>query len=66
MPTTRRRVVQLASLAATAVTVPALAEPRPRKPVRLLILGGAGFIGPHQVRYALARGHQVTLFNRGR
>ncbi len=34
--------------------------------MRLLILGGTGFIGPHQVRYALARGHQVTVFNRGR
>jgi len=31
----------------------------------LLILGGTGFIGAHQVRYALARGHRVTVFNRG-
>jgi 2'-hydroxyisoflavone reductase len=36
------------------------------KPLRLLILGGTGLIGPHQVRYALSRGHQVTIFNRGR
>jgi 2'-hydroxyisoflavone reductase len=36
------------------------------KPLRILILGGTGFIGPHQVRYALARGHHLTLFNRGR
>lgn len=34
--------------------------------MRVLILGGTGFIGPHQVRYALARGHHVTLFNRGK
>lgn len=34
--------------------------------LRILILGGTGFIGPHQVRYALARGHKLTLFNRGR
>lgn len=34
--------------------------------MRLLILGGTGLTGPHQVRYALSRGHQVTLFNRGR
>ncbi len=33
--------------------------------MRILILGGAGLTGPHQVRYALARGHSVTLFNRG-
>ena len=32
----------------------------------ILILGGTGFIGPHVVRHALARGHEVTLFNRGR
>ena len=24
------------------------------------------FTGPHQVRYALSRGHKLTLFNRGR
>jgi 2'-hydroxyisoflavone reductase len=36
------------------------------KPMRILILGGTGFIGPFQVKYALSRGHQVTVFNRGR
>lgn len=36
------------------------------RPLRILILGGTGFMGPHQVRYALGRGHQVTVFNRGR
>ena len=34
-------------------------------PLRILILGGTGFIGPNQVQYALDRGHKVTLFNRG-
>jgi 2'-hydroxyisoflavone reductase len=38
----------------------------PSGTLRILILGGTGFIGPHQVRYALSRGHTVTLFNRGR
>lgn len=37
----------------------------PRAPLRILILGGTGFIGPHQVEYALKRGHTLTLFNRG-
>jgi 2'-hydroxyisoflavone reductase len=37
-----------------------------RAAMKLLILGGAGLTGPHQVRYALERGHSVTLFNRGR
>jgi 2'-hydroxyisoflavone reductase len=36
------------------------------KPLRILILGGTGFIGPHEVTYALARGHKLTLFNRGK
>jgi 2'-hydroxyisoflavone reductase len=55
-----------ASLAALArATSPVRAEP-PARRLRLLILGGTGFIGPHQVRCALSRGHTVTLFNRGR
>ena len=33
---------------------------------RFLILGGTGFIGPHTVRYAVERGHEVTIFTRGR
>jgi len=36
------------------------------KPLRILILGGTGFTGPFQVRYALSRGHKVTVFNRGK
>ena len=36
------------------------------RPLRILILGGTGFIGPHQVRYAVSRGHKVTVFNRGK
>jgi len=36
------------------------------KPLRILILGGTGFTGPYQVRYALSRGHKVTTFNRGK
>ena len=40
--------------------------PAAAKPLRLLVLGGTGFTGPFQVAYALARGHTVTVFNRGR
>ena len=36
------------------------------RPLRILILGGTGFTGPHQVRYAISRGHKVTVFNRGK
>jgi 2'-hydroxyisoflavone reductase len=38
---------------------------RAEKPLDILFLGGTGFLGPHQVEYALARGHHVTIFNRG-
>jgi 2'-hydroxyisoflavone reductase len=33
--------------------------------MRLLVLGGSGFVGRHIVERALARGDEVTLFNRG-
>ena len=68
----RRDLIKLAPLAAVAGLAGAStwaraaeAVPKAKKPLRLLILGGTGFIGPHEVRYALARGHKVTLFNRG-
>ncbi len=41
-------------------------EARTGKPLKILILGGTGFTGPFQVRYALSRGHSVTVFNRGK
>ena len=46
-----------------------LADPsgcRAPKPLRILILGGTTFLGPHQIRYALERGHSVSIFTRGR
>jgi 2'-hydroxyisoflavone reductase len=33
--------------------------------LRLLVLGGTGFLGRHLVEAALRRGHDVALFNRG-
>ena len=39
---------------------------RARAPMRVLILGGTGFIGPHLVKHAVARGHKVSIFTRGR
>ena len=44
----------------------AIPEQSPTRPLKILILGGTGFIGPHMVRYAMGRGHEVTLFNRGK
>ncbi|WP_035601712.1 epimerase [Haloferula sp. BvORR071] len=66
----RRDSIKLAAATgASALAAQALGQQPPppaSKPLRILILGGTGFTGPHQVRYALARGHKLTLFNRGR
>ncbi len=35
-------------------------------PLKILILGGTGFLGPQQVAYAIQRGHSITIFNRGK
>ncbi|HJQ99518.1 MAG TPA: NAD-dependent epimerase/dehydratase family protein [Candidatus Polarisedimenticolaceae bacterium] len=42
------------------------AQPAPASKKRILILGGTGFLGPKTVEAALARGHDVTIFNRGK
>ena len=34
--------------------------------LKILILGGTGFIGPWEIEAALAHGHEITLFNRGK
>jgi 2'-hydroxyisoflavone reductase len=73
MLSTRRDLIKLGALAAGATALPRLvaaastgATEKARKPLRILILGGTGFTGPFQVNYALARGHTITLFNRGK
>ena len=56
----------MASGIAPGVSRAAGAQASVGKPLRILVLGGTGFIGPHMVSEALRRGHDVTLFNRGR
>ena len=34
--------------------------------MRILVLGGTAFAGRHFVELALGRGHEITMFNRGR
>src|SRR5256886_9726063 len=70
MKTTRREFIKLSAAAGGAFALTTrsttlLAE-KSAKPLRILILGGTGFTGPYQVRYALSRGHKVTTFNRGK
>jgi 2'-hydroxyisoflavone reductase len=52
--------------AATRVGPHATAVPSTPRAMRILILGGTNLTGPHNVRYAVERGHEVTIFTRGR
>ena len=66
----KRRTFLSRSLACTAslalpLSMPKAAEALSTKPLNLLVLGGTNFVGPAIVEAALARGHNVTLFNRG-
>ncbi|MCA6075090.1 NAD-dependent epimerase/dehydratase family protein [Fulvivirga sedimenti] len=36
------------------------------KKLNILILGGTSFLGPHQIAYAMERGHSITTFTRGK
>lgn len=71
MSISRRNLIKLGALAAAIgvagkSALAASGAESAGKPLRILILGGTGFIGPHEVRYAVARGHKVTVFNRGK
>jgi 2'-hydroxyisoflavone reductase len=74
MTTSRRDFVQLSILAGGAaglgLTATAHAETpdvgQASKKLKILVLGGTGLIGPPMVSNAIARGHEVTLFNRGK
>jgi 2'-hydroxyisoflavone reductase len=70
MKMARRQFIKLATGTGAAFAITArsttLSGEKSVKPMRILILGGTGFIGPYQVQYALSRGHKVTTFNRGR
>lgn len=75
MSQTRRDLLKLSGLGLGAMALPSLgaqvaatvqsAIAKADRPLSILILGGTGFTGPFQVRHALARGHRVTVFNRG-
>ena len=59
----RRDFIRASAAAMAAASLrPALGAERQK----ILILGGTAFLGPQIVRAAQARGHEVTLFNRGR
>ncbi len=68
MKTSRRSFIRSASAIGALAALPgsAFARDAARRPLDILILGGTGFIGPHEINYARSRGHKVTMFNRGK
>lgn len=70
MAQTRREFLSTAAVGAAAATLSPYAAyaylGQTHAPLRILILGGTGFLGPHCVEACRARGHTLTLFNRGR
>jgi 2'-hydroxyisoflavone reductase len=68
MKTSRRSFIQSASALGVIAALPACSKALDTtiKPLDILVLGGTGFIGPHEINYARARGHTITMFNRGK
>jgi 2'-hydroxyisoflavone reductase len=70
MQQTRRHFLKTGASVAGLATIGTAALPAfgaaTVAPKRILILGGTGFLGPALVASASARGHTVTLFNRGK
>jgi 2'-hydroxyisoflavone reductase len=68
MTSSRRGFLRSASALGVLAALPgwACSKGSARNTLDVLVLGGTGFIGPHEINYALSRGHKVTMFNRGK
>ncbi|MDH3441553.1 MAG: NAD-dependent epimerase/dehydratase family protein, partial [Gammaproteobacteria bacterium] len=68
MTTSRRHFIRSASALGALAALPgsAFSQGTAARSLDILVLGGTGFIGPHEINYAKARGHNVTMFNRGK
>ncbi|MEN8703129.1 MAG: NAD-dependent epimerase/dehydratase family protein [Polaribacter sp.] len=70
MSNNRRNFIKKSLLA--SATIPLLSQglwsctSLENKKLSILILGGTSFLGPHQIKYALERGHKVSIFTRGK
>lgn len=71
MQSTRREFLKSTAITSAGVGLglsslgrSALAKSTPS--LRILILGGTAFLGPHQIKYALDRGHKISTFTRGK
>lgn len=67
MTTSRRDFLTAGAAGAGLLALPSFARSaRQGAPLKLLVLGGTGFLGPHFVEAARKHGHTLTLFNRGK
>jgi 2'-hydroxyisoflavone reductase len=75
MTWTRRDFLKTAAMGGAAATAGALTSGqaladfthlKSKKKLKILILGGTAFLGPAFVNVARSRGHEITLFNRGK
>lgn len=77
MNTNRRDFLQKSTKLAAAWTVAAVGftacsnaqtteSEKAKQGLKILILGGTSFLGPHQINAALDRGHQISTFTRGK
>ncbi len=65
-PSRRQALAWLGAAGTLAALGPQAVLATAPAPLRLLVLGGTAFLGPALVEQALAAGHRVTLFNRGK
>ena len=77
-PTTRRTFIKKSTLASLAIPILGSSiigcksekeskdSESSSKKLSILILGGTSYLGPHQIAYALQRGHSVSTFTRGK
>ena len=65
MPT-RRHFLGSSLAAAVALGLSGPSFGKTTQPLKILVMGGTGFLGPHFVEAARAHGHAITLFNRGK
>lgn len=66
LPTRRSFLAGSTAAAAASLVLPRSSHRAVRRGKRILILGGTSFLGPAVVEAAIAGGHTVTLFNRGK
>jgi 2'-hydroxyisoflavone reductase len=62
----RRQFLGASAAAAVTLALSGKLVAKAARPLKILVMGGTGFLGPHFVQAARARGHVLTLFNRGK